>query len=723
MGNSISNQTEPKNIKSLSQTIDDIAIHYILKQNVIDLLRLTDKEYYDNLIILIGKVFDTRLTNLEVGVLSGRINETIQDAVFSLLPATDNIKNKMISNISKFYIKLMMIYSAIVATIDPQYSYEDEQGQRQFFYLKDLSYLKKLPKDSNPVLHQLTNPMNLCRKRITILKNKLETNEEDFIILNPGDKLCSLDSASKLTDEVGIKELDLLYYDIFDYSNKSWKKRSREMEEKYKKDLLLFYQIFTGKENMPSEIKSFKDIELLDFKNIEYCNDPLFKEDFTVSKNDNLIKNYIKQINIIEEEVKVYRTKLTDILKEIFLIKIVENEQTYGINPTLTMPQILKLEQDTRDTIISLYTNCERNFIKALLIFEEIYDIKSRDSQQYRYNNIEQGIVGTGLSTTSFSNFDKTPTPPNYNKEPLFRDTSLNYKPESMPNSVMPSLPNFRPSVEPKQNFGQPIQPYVPASVNPSTNYVNPSEQTALNPTEQTALNPTEQSSVNPSEKTALNPADQYAVNPTEQTAVNPADQSAVNPSDQSAVNPSDQSAVNPLEQSSVNPLEQSSVNPADQSAVNPTEQTAVNPAEQTAVNPADQSAVNPTEQTAVNPAEQTAVNPAEQSAVNPTEQTAVNPAEQSAVNPTEQTAVKPTEQTSVNPAEQTAVNPSTTVQPALPEPSEEKPSIWTQLKNFTLSPKQEPAPIQSEPVINESVEPVKEPVKEPVQPTNSKQI
>ena len=32
MGNTISNETEPKNIKSLSQTVDDIAIHYILKQ-------------------------------------------------------------------------------------------------------------------------------------------------------------------------------------------------------------------------------------------------------------------------------------------------------------------------------------------------------------------------------------------------------------------------------------------------------------------------------------------------------------------------------------------------------------------------------------------------------------------------------------------------------------------------------------------------------------------
>jgi hypothetical protein len=98
------------------------------------LLFLRNKTIY-SLIILIGNVFDNRLTNLEIGILSGRINETVQDAIFSLLPATDNIKNKMISNISKFYIKIMMIYSAIVATIDPQYSYEDEQGQKQVFYL------------------------------------------------------------------------------------------------------------------------------------------------------------------------------------------------------------------------------------------------------------------------------------------------------------------------------------------------------------------------------------------------------------------------------------------------------------------------------------------------------------------------------------------------------------------------------------------------------------
>ena len=50
MGNTSS--TEQSDMVSLASHIDDIAVHYILNQNTIDLLRLTDKEYYDNLIIL-----------------------------------------------------------------------------------------------------------------------------------------------------------------------------------------------------------------------------------------------------------------------------------------------------------------------------------------------------------------------------------------------------------------------------------------------------------------------------------------------------------------------------------------------------------------------------------------------------------------------------------------------------------------------------------------------
>ena len=71
MGNTSSKDTTE--VVSLASQIDDIAINYILNQNTIDLLRLTDKEYYDNLIILTSSVIDKKLNGLELGFLNNRI--------------------------------------------------------------------------------------------------------------------------------------------------------------------------------------------------------------------------------------------------------------------------------------------------------------------------------------------------------------------------------------------------------------------------------------------------------------------------------------------------------------------------------------------------------------------------------------------------------------------------------------------------------------------------
>ena len=203
-----SSKEEPNEMASLASQIDDIAVHYILNQNTIDLLRLTDKEYYDNLIILTSSIIDKKLNKLELGFLNNRVfgKKTITD-IIDVIPASNKIKEKVVFNISKFYIKIIMIYSAIATTIDPQYSYETPEGNKKTFYLKDMQEYKNIPKNVKPLLVQLTNPMNLCRKRLDILKNKLDLNvDESFIKINPGEKLCSLKATSLLTDEVGIKD-------------------------------------------------------------------------------------------------------------------------------------------------------------------------------------------------------------------------------------------------------------------------------------------------------------------------------------------------------------------------------------------------------------------------------------------------------------------------------------------------------------------------------------
>jgi len=69
-------------------------------------------------------------------------------------------------------------------------------------------------------------------KTIEYIKNKLNIEGEQ-VTINPGEKLCSMnDSPKRLNEEIGIKEMDLLYFDIFDNNEKKWAKMSNKMKKK-----------------------------------------------------------------------------------------------------------------------------------------------------------------------------------------------------------------------------------------------------------------------------------------------------------------------------------------------------------------------------------------------------------------------------------------------------------------------------------------------------------
>ena len=137
----------------------------------------------------------------------------------------------------------------------------------------------------------------------------------DNVTINPGEKICS-SNLKKLNEEIGIKELDRLYCDIYDNKTKQWTKKSSKMKKKYDKDLILFYQIFTGKKVKPSNIKSFNDIELIQLKTIKKCNVNLFKDSITVPKDDIDIINYLEKIQKIHFETEKYKNKLFHELKK-----------------------------------------------------------------------------------------------------------------------------------------------------------------------------------------------------------------------------------------------------------------------------------------------------------------------------------------------------------------------------------------------------------------------
>ena len=438
MGNlfSTSNSTEESynttNTTSLISHIDKIATNYILTQSMMDMLRFTDKEYYDNMIILTAYILKNQLTSLDLGIVKHRVMNGYEDSNNNMninmnhsvyVSNTNRLKEITLNNekkkekalllVSKFYIKIMSIFSAITATIDPQYVYEDEKGEKRFFFLKDYdSYAKLDPSTKKLKVSQLDNPIAFIQKRLAILKNKMNpannnTNNE-FMVINPGEKLCELSSQS-IYDEIGIKELDALYYDVYDYTEHKWNQRSETMQEKYEEDLLKFYQIFTGKKDKPDSIQSFADVESLDFNHLKRCVNRDYFEDLMISKKDSLFLHYIDKIEKIQSITKAYKQKLLFILKQIFIPSETNHETAFVISSKLNMESLLHYQDEVKKIINQIYMNCERLFIEALVLYEKMYEKQHGELTENKIRNINESIQKGELNVLDETSFVSSP--------------------------------------------------------------------------------------------------------------------------------------------------------------------------------------------------------------------------------------------------------------------------------------------------------------------------
>ncbi len=482
--------TKALNTSNLIEYIDMVATNYVLKQNMIDMIRFTDKEYYDNMVILTSYILKQKLSSLDVGILKNRVmdgysndkmnkdqeNNNNNQIFFSnanelkeITIQNEKKKQKALLIISKFYMKVMTLFSAIVATIDPQYVYEDEEGTKKYFGLRDFNSFKKIDKETKHLkISQLDNPIGLVKRRLTILKNKLgeNNNSDQHVIINPGELFCEKPKEnaekdmSKLDREIGIKELDALYFDVYDHESNSWNQRSKKMQAKYDEDLVKFHQIFTGKKKKPDHVKSFADIEMLKFHELTRCLNRDYYEDLVVSKNDHLFKKYMEKIYMIQNITKSYKKKMLSILKRIFVPFESNHETSFIISPSLTMESLLKHQDETKDCINQIYMNCERLFIEALLLYEKMYENQHGILTENQIESTKQSMVENNvLDANRLNNTLETPlpeTPP---------ETPLNNEDEKKNDSVFVPAPLPVPMPVPVPEDATIQPPQEPASV------------------------------------------------------------------------------------------------------------------------------------------------------------------------------------------------------------------------------------------------------------------
>ena len=404
MGAIFSRKTNSEPIQkftSFYELLDYIATYYILTMDFESLQKLSDPKYCDELIVITSDIVSKYFNELEIQYLEQRTKEGIEindmtkeKVIFLTKNHLENLdikndrnksirKKRVCIGIAKFYVTIANIYAAAITTLNPQFIYKDPSGQ----------VVKKNWKEKNnvPKNAEVKNK-NICEERIKSLSIGIPTDESiSEYDLKPG--FCSFNADNDLdvlTDEAGISELEKLYYDVYNYSTGTFDSMSPSAKKDYDNDLQSFYYAFTdSNSSMPPTIQKFSDIKLRNISGSEKCTGDNYAPKH-VSKNDNLFMVYANHIKGMIKGTTAKQKALTSVLNNLFLpvIDPYTKEKRIRIHPKLNDVELKKNVKKTRDIIVEMYTDCEKEYLKGALLYEQIIGNKMSDTLNNQLENL-----------------------------------------------------------------------------------------------------------------------------------------------------------------------------------------------------------------------------------------------------------------------------------------------------------------------------------------------
>jgi len=411
MGNTSSTNSTTnaeKKFDNFYDIIDYIATYYILTSDFKSLSKLSEKEYCDKLVILTSDIIQRYFNDMEIEYLAQRVkngvvvNELEKDNIIFLnkdeldsLDVSNDVqksirKKRVCIGIAKFYVKIAHIFSAIVMTINPIYTYQGPDGQtiKTPFMEKDT-----IPKNTKRKLYK----MNICDNRIRALKKGEIVNQETGDI-NIQPKVCDMNvnkegQLKHLSDEPGITELMQLYLDDnYDYSTGVFTGMSENTKTQYMNDLKTFYTAFTGNDTMPPDITKFSDILLRDYNTQKGCQgeNPAFKNAYTINKKDDLFVKYADNINQMIQTAANNQSKLISVINDLFtyVVDPFTKKRRIRVNPKLNDELLQNCVVKTRKLIIDLYVKCETDYVNGVKIYEAIVEKKILETTQNQIQNL-----------------------------------------------------------------------------------------------------------------------------------------------------------------------------------------------------------------------------------------------------------------------------------------------------------------------------------------------
>ena len=355
MGNALSGNLSNNNDK-LIEKLDQLAADLIINEEFNELKKLYNKKYCQKLQILTSSILSKKFKDVELKKLQKRVKMHSVGVDIN----DDKSKKMLCKNIAKFYVKIGHLYAAILATVNPIYSYKTKGGvlRKRTLLKKNLVNKKMSEKlqekvedsdniggetnifnENNSIDDDYTDDVdsliipeqaNLCSKRIqTLLSDFVESkNPNEKITLRP--LVCDSEYAdTSVLDETGIPELFNLYKDVYNPNIGRFYEMTPEAKRQYQKDVKLYYTTVTGEKVVPKELGelNFSKIKLKDYTATDKCIglDAPYQKEYYGTIKERLFQQYIQHIKDMIAKTNKSKGKLLDILDQVFTEKKIES--------------------------------------------------------------------------------------------------------------------------------------------------------------------------------------------------------------------------------------------------------------------------------------------------------------------------------------------------------------------------------------------------------------
>uniref|UniRef100_A0A6C0CNE1 Uncharacterized protein n=1 Tax=viral metagenome TaxID=1070528 RepID=A0A6C0CNE1_9ZZZZ len=223
---------------------------------------------------------------------------------------------------------------------------------------------------------------------------------------NGGDNVVVGKNEKSLFDEIGIPELEQLYYDVYNIDKHKYDGMSAESKKKYKEDLATFYKTFTGEESLPGGIDKFSHIRLKSYHKDAICSNPELSWQrknvikFDKSRASSEFDIYAKHLSTMSNNTFKYENQLLSILNKLFSKESAPIYTDYGhktqkknnviINPSLDEKNLQTIIEETRKILVEMYVNCHKEFLEGKKKFEAVLNRIGINTQLARLKQLTE---------------------------------------------------------------------------------------------------------------------------------------------------------------------------------------------------------------------------------------------------------------------------------------------------------------------------------------------